>query len=94
MMNHEVSDTHRLVVPSENPVPNEFSNGRKFVRDDLRTSHEKAGVIILQQMVNLSEHGCLIIKVICDYTDVFVLLKYFYNELSVLHSNSGKPHRR
>ena len=31
-------------------------------------------------MVNLSEHGCLSIKVICVNTDVFVLLMYFYNE--------------
>ena len=76
-MDHEVSDTNRLVVTSENPIPNEIVNGRKLLRDDLRTTHEEADVIIVQQMVNLSQHGCLSIKVICDDTDVFVLLMYF-----------------
>ena len=69
-----------MVVTPENPIPNEIVNGRKFLRDDLRTTHEEADVIIVQQMVNLSQHGCLSIKVICDDTDVFVLLMYFYNE--------------
>ena len=77
LMDHEVSDTNRLVVTSENPIPNEIVNGKKFLRDDLRTTHEEADVIIVQLMVNLSQHGCLSIKVICDDTDVFVLLMYF-----------------
>ena len=80
LMDHEVSDTNRLVVTSENPIPNEIVNGRKFLRDDLRTTHEEADVIIVQQIVNLSQHGCRSIKVICDDTDVFVLLMYFNNE--------------
>ena len=51
------------------------------MRDDLRTTHEEADdIIIVQQMVNLSQHGCLSIKVIGDDTDVFVLLMHFYNE--------------
>ena len=79
-MDHEVSDTNRLVVTSENTIPNEIVNGRKFLRDDLRTTHEEADVTIVQQMVNLSKHGCLRIEVICDDTDVFVLVMYFYNE--------------
>ena len=29
---------------------------------------------------NITEHGYISIKVICDDTDVFVLLMYFYNE--------------
>ncbi len=80
LMDHVVSDTNRLVVTSENPVPNDICNGRNFVSDDLHTTHKEADIIIVQQMVNLSEHGCISIKVICDDTDVFVLLMYFYNE--------------
>ena len=80
LMDHEVSDTNRLAVTSEKPIPNEIVNGRTFLRDDLRTTHEEADVIIVQQMVNLSQHGSLSIKEICDDNDVFVLLMYFYNE--------------
>ena len=49
------------------------------MRDDKGTTHEEADVIIVQHMVNLSEHGCLNIKVICDDNGGFVLLMYFYN---------------
>ena len=43
--------------------------------------HTKRLVLLLYNiMINLSEHGCLTIDVICDDIDVFVLLVYFYNE--------------
>ena len=47
---------------------------------DLITSHEEADVIIvLQQAVELANQGLRCIKVICDDTDVFVLLMYYYH---------------
>ena len=42
-------------------------------------THREADVIIVQNLVNFSEHGCISIKVICYDTNVFVLLMYFSN---------------
>ena len=44
-------------------------------RHDLRTTHEEADVIIPQQAMKLVPQN---ITVICDDTDVFVLLLYYY----------------
>ena len=46
-------------------------------RDDLRTSHEEADVIMIQQVFHAAEHGGSLIKVVCDDTDVFMLLANF-----------------
>jgi len=47
-------------------------------RVDLRTTHEEADVIIVQRVVKLAEDGVSSMKVICDDTDVFVLLIHYY----------------
>ena len=55
-------------------------------RFDLKTTHEEADVIIPQQVVALADMGCKTINVICDDTDVFVLLAHYFakESLSVL----------
>ena len=47
-------------------------------RIDLKTTHEEADVIIPQQMVYAASQGAKTIIVICDDTDVFVLLFHYY----------------
>ena len=49
-------------------------------RFDLKTTHEEADVIIPQQVVALADMGCKTIIVICDDTDVFVLLAHNFAE--------------
>ena len=51
-------------------------------RRDLKTSHEEADVIIPQQVVSIANQEFNSISVICDDTDVFLLLTYYYT-----HSN-------
>ena len=41
----------RFVVTGPDPTPNEIYKGRVTPRDDIRTTHEEADVIIVQQMV-------------------------------------------
>ena len=69
-----------LVVTGGEPTPIELCNGIMTERPDLRTSHEEADVIIIQQVVHLAETGKKTINVIADDTDVFVLLAHFYRE--------------
>ena len=52
-------------------------------RFDLKTTHEEADVIIPQQVVALVDMGCKTINVICDDTDVFVLLAHNFAEESL-----------
>ena len=67
-----------LVVTGKDPVPFEIKNGTLAQRDDYRTTHEEADVIIVQQVVKLANAGASSLNVICDDTDVFVLLVHFY----------------
>ena len=47
-------------------------------RHDLRTTHEEPDVIIVQQVPTVAMQGIGNITVICDDTDVFILLLHFY----------------
>ena len=65
-------------------------------RNDLRTTHEEVDVIILQQMVLLGrERGCSV-KIICDDTDVFLLLlhHYHYNNIEIPVVMEGTSSKR
>ena len=48
------------------------------MREDLCNRHEEADVIILNQLIYLAARGASNIRVICDDTDVFVLLLYLF----------------
>ena len=48
------------------------------MKREMCTTHEEADVIIVQQVVKSKEGNVETNKVICDDTDVFLLLMYFY----------------
>lgn len=66
-----------LVVTGAEPTPMEICNGSVQERPGLRTTHEEADVIIVQQVVHLANTSKSSIRVIADDTDVFVLLLHF-----------------
>ena len=53
-------------------------NGTKLSRNDLRTSHKEADIIIANQIIHISTFQPTAVRIICDDTDVFVILMYFY----------------
>jgi len=67
-----VDNSNELVITSENPIPVGIRNGDVTSRNDLLNAYEEAGVIIINQLVDSN------ISMICDDTDVFILLIYFY----------------
>ena len=73
-----------VVVFSEN-IPVQIQNGEKsrvvLLRNDLRTSHEEADLTIIRQLVSVSDSGMTNIRVICEDTDVFVLLVFCVSRL-------------
>ena len=85
-----------LVVTGAEHTPVEICNSNVQERPDLRTTHEEADVIIVQQVVHLAETGKTSIRVIADDTDIFVLLLHFYQEkhlnchLIMMGTSSGR----
>lgn len=75
----DASFNHRLMITGSSQAPSEIHMGVLIVRNDLRTSHEEADVIIPQQVVYAASQGATTITVVCDDTDVFVLLLHYYN---------------
>ena len=87
---------HRLVVTGSNPVPKEVNIGIVLQRHDLKTTHDEADVIIIQQVIGLASLGIRCISVICDDTDLFILLLHFYhyNKLSCCLLMEGATSQR
>ena len=74
----------KLFVTGQDGDPLEFTNGLCIQRADMRTTHEEADVIIIQQLLSITnEEETCTIKVIADDTDVFVLLLYYYNKYNL-----------
>ena len=74
-----VRHTHSLVVTGPDQTPVEVRPGVTVARGEMKTSHEEADTIILQQVVAIANQGAKCVSVICDDTDVFLLLLHFYN---------------
>ena len=53
----------------------------KINQHDLKTSHEEADVIMIQQMSENANEDVKSINILCDDTDVFALLVYHYSEV-------------
>jgi len=79
LVDHVSSNINKLVITGESPVPVQLCEDTVIDREDLRTTHEEADTIIVQQMVKVAGRGSRSIKVVCDDTDVFILMLYFYN---------------
>ena len=72
------NNNNELVITSEHPVPVGIRNGQIIQRNDLHNTHEETDVIIVNQLVDLALRGTSNICVVCDDTDVFILLIHFY----------------
>ena len=66
-----------VTIIAQSPVPDVMSEGCLIPRPDLISTHEEADVLIAQHVCRYAEQETCI-KVICDDTDVYVLLMYFY----------------
>ena len=72
-LDNPICSNKSLVVTGPD-TPIEYNNGLIIHREDLKTSHEEADVIIVNQVSMLSEIGLNSIGVVADDTDIFVLL--------------------
>ena len=72
-----LEDNDNELITSEEPVPTVLRNGKISKRDALYNVHEEADVIV-NQLVYLADQGARNILVVCDDTDVFILLIYFF----------------
>lgn len=79
LIEHVVDNDTKLVITGKDPTPIELWNNTTIRRCDMKTTHEEADVIIIHQLLQVaSDSGITHIKVICDDTDVFILLIHFY----------------
>jgi len=69
---------HKLIITVSSDIPVEIHRNNIMDRVDLQTTHEEADVIIPRQVMQAIEEGAVCVKVICDDTDVFVLLLHVY----------------
>ena len=69
-----------MIVAGVSDVPIEIAHGVRIDRQELSSSHEEADIIITQHAIFASILG-KVVRVVCDDTDVFVLLVHYYNGL-------------
>ena len=69
---------HTLTIAGISDVPVKIASGVRIDRRDLCSTHEEADILITQHAISLSLLGRSV-RVVCDDTDVFVLLVHFYN---------------
>ena len=67
-----------LILTGSDETPIEIHDGNIIKRNDLRTTHEEADVIIVHQCYKAVEEGSAIVKIISDDTDVFALACHFF----------------
>jgi len=72
------TQNHTVTIAGISDVPVEITSGLRIDRRDLCSTHEKADILITQHAISLSLLGKSA-RVVCNDTDVFVLLVHFYN---------------
>ena len=70
------------MITEKKPTPVQVWNNFSLQREYLKTNYEEADVIIVHQLVRIASEAIddSYIKVVCNDTDVFVLLIHFYIE--------------
>ena len=68
-----------IIVTDQDSITVQTEHGIETLRQDMKTTHEEADVIIPQQ-IHIAKQSRKVqnFKVICDVTDVFMLLLYYY----------------
>ena len=67
-------------------IPLEITDGITIYRQNIRSTHEEANVMITQHAISSSMNGKRV-TVMCKVTDVFVLLLHFYHK----YKSNGLP---
>lgn len=75
---NSATQVHSLIIAGVSDVPVEITRGQKIDRHDLRSTHEEADILITQHAILSSLLGKSV-RIVCDDTDVFVLLVHYYN---------------
>ena len=85
LINHIHDNKTKLVITGQDPTPVQVWNNGTIQREYLETNHEEADVIIVHHLVRIASGASddSYIKVVCDDTDVFVLLIHFYLEKEI-----------
>ena len=60
---------------SQESPPTEIHGGLHRRRDDMKTTHEESDVILIQHVAKVDNDEVESMKVLCDDTDVFILLQ-------------------
>ena len=81
-----VATDREPIITGSDPVLHSIEKGILERPTYFKVSHEEVEEIIANHVVHAARHNCNTILVICDDTDVFVLLVYFYTSEG-LHSN-------
>ena len=69
---------HTITIAGVHDVPIEITGGLRIDRHDIRSTHEEADILIAQHAISVSLLSKYV-RVVCDDTDVFVLLVHSYN---------------
>ena len=69
---------HTVMIAGVSDVPMEIVGSVRIARHDLCSTHEKADIAITQHAISFSLSGTCV-RVVCDDTDVLVLLVHFYH---------------
>ena len=74
---------NKRIITGPNTIPDEITMGVHVKRHDMCNSHEEADVIVINQVMSAVSQGYKAIHIVCDNTDVFVLLLQFYKTLNI-----------
>ena len=74
----------KLIVTGEDSIPFEINNSGLIPREDLKTLHEEADTMIVSQMLSMISEGYKQISVICDDTDVFLILLHHFHRYRLI----------
>ena len=68
-----------------NTIPDEITVGvgLHIKRYDMPKSHEEANVVFVNHVMSTARHDYKTIHIVCDDTDVFVILVHFYKTLNI-----------
>lgn len=72
----DITDS-KLVITGSDPVPHDIQKGMHMRRQDLTVTHEESDVVIGNHVVHIARQTQATIHVVCDDTNVFVLLVHF-----------------